>query len=306
MKLTVSMATFDDYDGVFFTVQSLRLHQHLLRFDHEILVLDNNPGGEHSAALHNLAKNVKTLRVIDCGERKSSFIKYDAFTHATGDIVLGLDCHVLLEPGFIKNLVEHWQANPNSRDMVSGPLIYDALDCCSTHMEPTWRGLDYGTWGDDPEGMSTGQPFEIPMQGMGCFSALRANFPNLNRGFQGFGGEEWYVAEKVRQGGGRVLCHPRLGWLHRFDWPKRTFPLTIDDRLFNYYLGWLELYGTEKHPMVKSITDHWKTTEFEHLIEPALERAKAALTPRKCPPAPASSSGQSSCHRQRHQASLPM
>lgn len=30
------------------------------------------------------------------------------------------------------------------------------------------------------------------------------------------------------------------------------------------------------------------------------------LTPRKCPPAPASSSGQSSCHRQPHPASLPM
>lgn len=35
-------------------------------------------------------------------------------------------------------------------------------------------------------------------------------------------------------------------------------------------------------------------------------RGLAKITPRKCPPAPASASGQSSCHRQPHPASLPM
>jgi hypothetical protein len=279
MKLTISMATFDDYDGVYFTVQSLRLHQNLSEYDHEILVLDNNPGGEHSKALRGLAKDVKEMRVIECSERRSSFIKYEAFAYSSGDIVLGMDCHVLLKPGFISALVGYWQSNPESRSMVSGPLIYDDLRHYSTHMEPAWRDVDYGTWGSNPQALAAGVPFDIPMQGMGCFSALRNGFPRLNPGFRGFGGEEWYIAEKVRQNGGRVLCHPQLKWMHRFSWPKRTFPLTIGDRLFNYCLGWLEVYGTEQHPMIQALVAHWESKGYGALIAPAMAQAKALLPP---------------------------
>lgn len=91
------------------------------------------------------------------------------------------------------------------------------------------------------------------------FSFLKRHFPQINAGFSGFGAEEWYVAEKVRQNGGRVICHPQLGWNHRFDWPPRTFPLRLVDKVRNYYLGWLELYGSLNHPMVVEMTNHWRT-----------------------------------------------
>jgi hypothetical protein len=275
MKLTVSMAAYNDYDGVFFTVQSLRLHQRIYNYDHEILVLDNNPESEHGAAIKRLAQNVKEMRVIDMTAKKSSFVKYEAFTHASGDVVLGLDCHVLLEPGFIAEMMKFWEQNPDSKDLLTGPLIYDDLKHCSTHQDANWRDTDLGKWGDDQEGMATNEPFEIPMQGMACFSAMRSTFPILNRGFVGFGAEEWYVAEKIRRNGGRVLCHPRMGWLHRFDWPKREFPLTMDDRIFNYYLGWLELYGTEKHPMIQQMHEHWAKSPYAEAAKAAFQRAKA-------------------------------
>lgn len=256
IPLTVSMATHDDYDGVYFTVQSLRLHHHL-PVGTEILVLDNNPDSEHGRALAGLAKSIKDLRVVPVRDRMSSFIKYDAFQEARGDVILGLDCHVLLQGGFIERLMAYWAANPGSADMLTGPLLYNDLRATSVKMNPTWRGHDFGTWGDDPAGVLSGVPFEVPMQGMGCFSFLRQHVPTINPGFRGFGAEEWYVAEKVRQNGGRVMCDPALGWNHRFDWPRRRFPLTLDDKVRNYYRGWLELYGSLDHPMVWAMSQHW-------------------------------------------------
>ena len=257
MDLTISMATHDDYDGVYFTVQSLRMHQRLPART-EFLILDNNPGSAHGAALRKFARSIPEMRVVPVTDRKSSFIKYEAFALAEGAVLLGLDCHVLLQTGFIAQLMQHWSKHPHSRDMLTGPLLYDDLRATSVKMEPCWRGHDFGTWADDPAAMQAGQPFEVPMQGMGCFSFTRTGMVPIHPGFRGFGGEEWYVAEVVRLHGGRVLCHPALGWTHRFDWPPRNFPLLLEDKVRNYYRGWGELYPPS-HNMLTAMTRHWET-----------------------------------------------
>lgn len=256
MNLTISMACYDDYDGVYFTVQSLRMH-HRLPDATEFLVLDNNPGGAHSAALAKFAKDIPGMRVVPVEDRKSSWVKYDAFALAQGEVLLGLDCHVLLQSGFVERMMEHWRAHPESRDMLTGPLLYNNLRATSAKMSPQWRGHDFGTWADDPDAMRAGVPFEIPMQGMGCFSLQRGGFVTVNPAFRGFGAEEWYMAEKVRQNGGRVLCHPAMGWNHRFGWPAPRFPLRATDKLRNYLTGWLELYGSHEHPRIVEMMEHW-------------------------------------------------
>lgn len=256
MKLTISMATYDDYDGVYFTIQSIRLHQRLPK-ETEFIILENNPNSEHGKALAQFAKTVPGLQVVNITNRKSSFVKYDIATLATGDIILGLDCHVLLQTGFITTLMSYWEEHPDSRDMLTGPLLYNDLRTISVKMEPRWRGHDYGCWASDDASMAAGLPFPVEMQGMGCFSFLKKHFPKINTAFSGFGAEEWYIAEKVRQNDGLVICHPLLGWNHRFDWPKRTFPLQLVDKVRNYYLGWLELYQNLDHPMLQEMTKHW-------------------------------------------------
>lgn len=256
--LTISMATYDDMDGCFFTAQSLRLH-HVLPAGTEIIIMDNNPESEHGKALAQFATTIPGLRVIPVTDRKSSFVKYDVVKHAQGEVILGLDCHVLLQPGFIDAMMAYWAARPDSRDMLTGPLLYNDLKSVSVKMEPRWRGHDFGCWASDDDAMNEGGPFQVWMQGMGCFSFLKKHFPAINQGFAGFGAEEWYVAEKTRQAGGRVICHPALGWNHRFDWPKRTFPLVLADKVRNYYLGWLEIYGSLDHPMMQEMTAHWQT-----------------------------------------------
>ena len=43
-RLTIGMATYDDYDGVYFTIQSIRFHNPELDGQLEFVVIDNNPG----------------------------------------------------------------------------------------------------------------------------------------------------------------------------------------------------------------------------------------------------------------------
>ena len=52
-RLTIGMATYDDYDGVYFTIQSLRTQNPDIENAIEFLVVDNNPDGRCSAALKN-------------------------------------------------------------------------------------------------------------------------------------------------------------------------------------------------------------------------------------------------------------
>lgn len=275
MKLTVSMASYDDYDGTYFTIQALRLYHPNHQF--EIIVLDNNPQSPHGAELRRLVRDVPNMRLIPVEDRRTSFVKYDTFNHATGDIIIGLDCHVLLNPGFFDHVVEFYEKNPDSMDLLTGPLLYDGLRSVSTHMEPKWRGQDFGCWATDKAGMETGAPFEVPMQGMGCFCFRRSAWKGIHARFDSFGAEEWYVAEKVRSWGGRVMCHPEMKWVHRFGWPKRTFPMSLDTKMFNYYLGWLEVYKTREHPAIQEMTQHWLTLVGETTLEKVIRRAEAAL-----------------------------
>ena len=272
MKLTVSMSTYDDYDGVFFTIQSLRMH-HKLPSNTEFVVIDNNPDGSHSKTLNGFLKAVPNCKVIEERERKSSFVKYDAFKHATGDVILGLDCHALLQAGFIDHLLQWWSENTGNPSLLTGPLVYNDLISLSSHMAEEWRGSDFGTWATNTEALKRGEPFLVPMQGMGCFSFWRTEAPTPNPGFRCFGAEEWYMAERTRRNGGKVICHPGMGWMHRFEWPPRSFPMALDDKIVNYYRGWLELYGTLEHQRMRGMTEHWLKTIPQARLDELIKKA---------------------------------
>jgi hypothetical protein len=101
----------------------------------------------------------------------------------------------------------------------------------------------YGTWAEDPRGADANAPaFEIRMHGLVLFACRRAVWPGFHREFRGFGGEEGYIHEKIRQRDGRTLCLPFLRWLHRFARPLGA-PYTNQwrDRMRNYYIGFTEL-----------------------------------------------------------------
>ena len=57
------------------------------------------------------------------------------------------------------------------------------------------------------------EPFEIPMHGLGLFACRKEAWPGFNPRLSGFGGEEGYLHQKIRNRGGRVYCMPFLRWM---------------------------------------------------------------------------------------------
>src|SRR5215217_8972172 len=166
VELTIGMATYNDFDGVYFTVQALRLYQDLA--DTELLVVDNY-GCEHTKSfIENWVKG----RYIRATEAVGTAIaKERVFREAQGEAVLCCDSHVLFAPNAIARLKAYYRDHPHTRDLLQGPIVYDDLVTISTHFDPVWRAQMWGTWATDPRGLDLeGEPFEIPMQGLGVFS----------------------------------------------------------------------------------------------------------------------------------------
>lgn len=263
-KLAVGMATYDDYDGVYFTVQALRMFHPEVADEIEILVIDNNPRSSSGKALQQLSNWVPNLRYKPCGEFNGTAVRDYVFRHARAETVLCIDSHVLIEPGGLRKLIDFVDANPGCRDLLQGPMVYDDLRTVSTHCDPVWRGGMFGTWGCDPRGLDRdAAPFEIPLQGLGLFACRRDAWPGFHPAFRGFGGEEGYIHEKFRQAGGRTLCLPFLRWLHRFGRPDgQQYPNLWDDRMRNYLLGSEEL-GLDSRP----VEDHFESHVGPHLVD---------------------------------------
>jgi glycosyl transferase family 2 len=237
VAMTIGMATYDDFDGVYFTIQGLRLYQDLT--DTEILVVDNHG----CDATQKFVESVPNARYIRATRTIGTAVRDLVFSQAKGDAVLCVDSHILFVPGAVARLRQYYADHPQTRDLLQGPLLYDDLTSISTHFEPEWRSQMWGTWSTDPRGIDAeGEAFDIPSQGLGVFSCRRQAWPGFNPAFRGFGGEEGYIHEKFRQRGDRTLCLPWLRWVHRFGRPKGVpYPLTVEMKLRNYIIGFTEL-----------------------------------------------------------------
>jgi hypothetical protein len=152
-----------------------------------------------------------------------------------------------------------WEYVAYPSGWLSDVTLYDDLQNISTHFDPKWSGHMYGVWSTDFESYSKGIPFEIPMQGMGLLAFEKSCWKGINQHFKGFGGEEGYIAEKFRTWGGKNICLPQLKWNHRFGRPSGVkYPLILEDRIWNYFIGWLEITKDENNPMVQSIYNYFK------------------------------------------------
>jgi glycosyltransferase involved in cell wall biosynthesis len=252
-KLTIGMATFDDYDGVYFSIQAIRLFHPEILADVEFVIIDNNPAGPCSAELKKLEGPIANLRYIPAGDMVGSTIKDRVFTEANGTYVLCMDCHVMFVPGSLKKLRDYFEANPNTNDLLQGPLVYDDLKSLSTSWNTEkWSSGMLGKWHTDQQGLvATNPPFEIEAQGMGAFACRKVAWPGFNKSFKGFGGEEVYIHGKFRQRGDRALCLPFLVWLHRFGRPMGApYPNNWEDRIRNAMIGFNEL-GWNTNAMVQ-------------------------------------------------------
>jgi glycosyltransferase involved in cell wall biosynthesis len=273
-KLTIGIPTYQDYDGLYFTLTSLLVHHDLGKAccDYEIIVLDNDPKWVHAETVKKLCERVRA-RYIPIDSKTSTSVKWLIPEYAEGEYVLVMDSHVLLAPGAIEGLMEYYGQNPDTKNLIQGSLLYDDFVTVSTSFRREWSSHMYGVWQRDPE-FELKQPFEIEMTGMGLFSFKKSNFPEVNQYLTGFVPEEWYVHEKFRRNGGKVICLPTLMWMHRFDRPNGVpYPFSAEDRIRNYYMEWLELYHID-HPMMVEMTEYFKNEidakKLQYIIEQAL------------------------------------
>lgn len=255
-KLTIGMAVYEDFDGVYFTIQALRYyHRDVDRDRIEFLVVDNCPDGVHSAEIKRFVEGYAKGRYIPAGHVQGNTVKGLIFDHAETEYVLCIDSHVLLEPGGVKALLDYYDANPGCNDLIQGPLLYDDIhsEYISTHFKPGWGSGMYGQWDTDERAKDkSAAPFEILMQGCGLFSCRKEAWPGFNPRLKGFAVEEFYIHEKFRQAGNKCLCLPALRWMHRFGRPGGVkYKNVWEDRLRNYLISWAEigqpLDGVVKH-----------------------------------------------------------
>ncbi len=267
-KLCVGMATYDDYDGVYFSVQALRLYHPEILDQIEIIVIDNHPDGPCALSLKQLQNWIPAYRYIPCEHIRGTAVRDYIFREANADYVLCIDSHVMIENGAIEQLLAYFEQNPQCQDLLQGPLLNDDLKNISTHFEPGWNQGMFGTWGMDSRAQQKDAPaFDIPMQGLGLFACAKSAWPGFNPRFSGFGGEEGYIHEKVRQAGGRTLCLPFLRWLHRFNRPMGTrYKVSWDDRIRNYLIGREEL-GLDDQDVIEHFVEHIGEENTQRIVD---------------------------------------
>lgn len=274
--LTIGMCTYDDFDGVYFSIQSLRAYHEIINSNEvEIIVLDNNPKGKHGERVKNFVKNWAKKTYIPYDLKKSTSVRDEIFKNAQGKYTICMDCHVLFSKGSIESLLEYYEKNPECKNIVSGPMLYDDLLNQSTEFSPIWRDSMYGTWHTNKDALEKNIPFEINMMGLGVFSCETKNWVGFNSNFKGFGGEEGYIHEKFRIHGGKAICIPQFKWIHRFGRPDGVkYPLVLEDRIWNYFVGWLELTGNPDHEMIIGAYNHFKSKISKDSIDNILSSAK--------------------------------
>lgn len=238
------MATYDDFDGVWFTVSSVLLHHPEIADRLSFVVIDNHPTSRVSATLKMLETRIPNYRYVPFRAYTGTMVRDQVFREACADIVCCVDAHVLLRPGALAALLRYFEDRPGTRDLVQGPLMAPGRpDRLATHLDPEWGAAMFGRWADNGlAGDFDERPYELESQGLGVFACRRDAWPGLNPLMRGFGSEEGYLHERVRRGGGATVGLPALAWVHRFHRPLGTpYPNQLEARMRNYEIAWAEL-----------------------------------------------------------------
>lgn len=151
IDLTIGMAAYDEWDGVWFTIQALRIYHAEVLKRLELIVVDNNPNSEHGKMVADFMRgwvNDVPARYIPFTDAVgTSAPRNHVFTEAAGKYVLCMDSHVMLPPGVLGRLLDYYDANPETRDLISGPMYYNDNSNYSTHFDLSWRAEMWGIWG---------------------------------------------------------------------------------------------------------------------------------------------------------------
>lgn len=263
MLLTVGMATYDDYEGVWGTLVPLRdaIVAAGLVDDVELIVVDNNPDGLHAPHVRHVTNGIGRY-VPDDGPPSTSRPRDRIFQEARGEWTLVIDSHVYLRRGVLERLVRFCRAPGSRADdqaLWHGPLLHESIAQADgapalvwTHWAPVW-GADgmLGQMRCEPHLAEDSPAHQIAASGMGLFLSRTREWLGFHLEHRGFGGEEVVIHQRYRDQGRRVYLLPWLQWVHRFRPAdlQPPYPMVPADRCRNYLLTARD-WG---HPTVASV-----------------------------------------------------
>lgn len=300
--ISATIATRDD-DNIWWTLQLLiELHGDELN---EIVIVDNSASTNNdkfSTSLKALCNNtyqrrdksqIPVVYVKAPGPASSCLYKERAIQKATSDYILQMDSHVYFPAGVIANLREYLRSeHHHEKDLVTGPLFsrsgmgglkatsqmiragerHDLPANAEIHDGYVCRGGNIGVWVTDDR-LYEGQSFEVQQHGLGAFCIKRECWPGFLPTSLGFGGNETYLVESVRERGGRVMCLPDLAWVHMFFRPSGPpYKVKWSSRCENYLDGAIALDNSLMYDAV-----------VKHLTTKSSSSIKAAMTKRPRP-----------------------
>jgi hypothetical protein len=238
-SLSIVCAAYDEFAGLWATIQGIRADPASKGV--QFIVVDNFGCKD----TENLCKHWGVAKYILAKDRHGTAYPRDlAIRSADCEFAMCVDPHIVLAHGALARLRRFLDANPDCDDILQGPLLMDDGRQFATHFKPEWSAGMWGQWKADERGKDPdGDPFEIPMQGLGLFCVRRDSWPGFNPAFRGFGGEEGYIHMKYLARGSRTLCLPFLRWYHRFHTANKPprYKNDLIDRAFNYLVGFAEL-----------------------------------------------------------------
>lgn len=154
MKLTIGMACYEDFNGVYFTIQNIRAHYDCR--DVEFVVIDNQPDSISGKMTANFMKNVPNGKYVPFPEPKGTTQpRNKVFEVATGDFVMCVDSHITLidtiqttgeKIDILPRLFNFLAHNKESNDLYSGPILMDNLSTYGTHFDDYIRAQMWGIW----------------------------------------------------------------------------------------------------------------------------------------------------------------
>jgi len=158
-RITIGMATYDDFEGVWATVQSVFLHNEWeAPEDVQIVIVDTSPrASEHRKLVQDFvakgghsSKGGRTpnIKYVEMPENPGTTEPRNRiFELADAPVVCVMDCHVMLPSNALLRLSVWFDNNQDFDGLVHGPLVYDNLHAMSTHFDDQFRGGMWGTWG---------------------------------------------------------------------------------------------------------------------------------------------------------------
>lgn len=150
--LTIGIAHHTDFAGLWPTVQGIRLDHPELMPKVQFVFIDNSPTADHGKMLKGLVASmqgqVHSVKYVPMTSPVGTSPTRDRiFKEADGKYVLVMDCHVSLTPRSLPALLEYYEKNPETSDILSGPMLYDNLANWTTHYDDVWRSEMWGIWG---------------------------------------------------------------------------------------------------------------------------------------------------------------